>query len=64
MINHDVALEHDAHRILKKAMLPWFRYAHENEIARRNEEMSRENKIAFDRMMEQAEASAQVRYAC
>jgi len=37
-----------------------FRYAHEKEVNRRMEEVCRENQIAFHRMMEEAESTAQV----
>jgi hypothetical protein len=59
MINLELVVEHDRHRILRHALLPWRRYAHEKEVARRNEEIVRENKIRFDRRMEEAEGAAQ-----
>lgn len=59
MINHDLVIEHNLHRIMKRCFLPWFRHAHEQEMLRRNEEICRENKIKFDRMMEEAEEAVQ-----
>lgn len=41
----------------------FFSYAHEKEVNRRMEEVCRENQIAFHRMMEEAESTAQV-YGC
>jgi hypothetical protein len=60
MINHELAVDHNIKRTMKRCLLPWFRYAHEIEVARRNEEICRENKIKFDRMMEEAEGAAQL----
>ena len=59
MINHEMVVRHDLHRILRGCMMPWYRYAHEKELARRNEEICRENKLKFDRSMEEAEEAAQ-----
>lgn len=41
MINYALSLQHDRHRIMSKALMPWYRYAHEKELARRNEEVIR-----------------------
>jgi hypothetical protein len=60
MINHELSIEHNIKRTMKRCLLPWYRYSHEKELARRNEEICRENKIKFDRMMEEAEEAAQL----
>ena len=57
MINIELCIEHNIKRILKNSMMPWFRYAHEKVLAVRNEAICRENKIKFDRTMEEAESN-------
>lgn len=53
--NVDKAEKHDFHRRLAAVFKPWRKIAHENQLLHRQEMIVRENKLAFDRMMEETE---------
>eukprot|EP01038_Epipyxis_sp_PR26KG_P013402 gene13402-17970_t len=57
-INQEVAIRHDWCRLLLKVLVPWRMYAHEAAVQTRMEAVTLENKIHFDRMMQQAEEAA------
>mmetsp|Transcript_21860 Transcript_21860/g.48872 ORF Transcript_21860/g.48872 Transcript_21860/m.48872 type:complete len:1042 (-) Transcript_21860:89-3214(-) len=58
VLNLEMAVDHERRAVLRKHLLPWFRWSHEVVVARRAEEVTRENEVRFRRMMDEADETA------
>jgi hypothetical protein len=58
MLNLEMVVDHERKAVLRKHLLPWFRWSHEIVVGRRNEEVTRENEVRFRRMMDEADETA------